>query len=237
MNTTKVTNVRMGLIRKKDDWPTETFQSYWKNNHGALASRAPNLRGYWQNHVVDRLQRGIDFARGPWDFDGFSQLSFDDAQKAHQAFTDGELAQHLIDDENHFIGQLHIVTTQQIEVVPVPPQPLRGALLKRISTLKRRTDITEDDFRREWRVHGDLVREMPGVSGYRQNVVFEREFVKGQKCGYDELPIDGIVELWFENPATLDAAFLSPQGRRTMEHAKTFLSEITAFLVEEHRIV
>ena len=78
---------------------------------------------------------------------------------------------------------------------------------------------------------------MPGVSGYRQNVVLERELVKAQKCGYDDLPIDGIVELWFETPATLEAAFSSPQGRRTMDHAKTFLSEITAFLVNEHRIV
>ena len=82
-----------------------------------------------------------------------------------------------------------------------------------------------------------MVQEMPGVSGYRQNVITARERVKGQPCGYDELPIDGIVELWFETPSTLEAAFASPQGQRTMAHAKTFLSEITAFLVQEHRIV
>jgi hypothetical protein len=45
------------------------------------------------------------------------------------------------------------------------------------------------------------------------------------------------VELWFENVETLANAFASPAGRKTMEHAKTFLSEITAFLVSEHRIV
>lgn len=230
-------NVRMGLIRKKADWTTEDFQAYWRSQHGPLAARAPNLRGYWQNAVTDRLQRGIDFARGPWDFDGFSQLWFDDAKQAHHAFTDSELAAALIADEKHFLGDLHIITAQQAEVVAVPVEPARGKLLKRISTLRRRTDITEDDFRREWKVHGDLVREMPGVSGYRQNVVVERELIKGQPCGYDQLPIDGIVELWFENPATLEAAFSSPQGQRTMAHAKTFLAEITAFLVLEHRVV
>lgn len=78
---------------------------------------------------------------------------------------------------------------------------------------------------------------MPGVSGYRQNVGSQRELVKGQPCGYDQLPIDGIVELWFEDPTTLDAAFASSQGQKTMAHAKTFLSEITAFLVQERRIV
>ncbi|MDO8771404.1 MAG: EthD domain-containing protein [Burkholderiaceae bacterium] len=78
---------------------------------------------------------------------------------------------------------------------------------------------------------------MPGVSGYRKNVVIQRELVKGQPCNYEQLPIDGIVELWFEDPTTLDAAFASPQGQKTMAHAKTFLSQITAFLVQERRVV
>ena len=116
-----------------------------------------------------------------------------------------------------------------------PAEPHR--LLKRISTLRRRTDISEDDFRREWKVHADHVRQMPGVGGYRQNVVTAREFDKGTPCGYETLPIDGIVELWFESTDTLDAAFGSAQGQRTMAHAKSFLAEITAFVVEEHRVV
>jgi hypothetical protein len=111
------------------------------------------------------------------------------------------------------------------------------ALLKRISTLKRRPELSEDDFRREWIVHRDLVCKMPGVAGYRQNVVIARERIKGQPRGYDELPIDGVVELWFEDPAVLEAAFASPAGRTTMKHARTFLAEITAFAVEEHRVV
>jgi uncharacterized protein (TIGR02118 family) len=122
-------------------------------------------------------------------------------------------------------------------VIKVPHGPARSVLLKRISTLRRRSDVSEEDFRREWKVHGTMVREMPGVGGYRQNVITARERVKGQPCGYDDLPIDGIVELWFETPATLEAAFASPQGQRTMAHAKSFLSEITAFLVKERRIV
>lgn len=234
---TMAMNVRMGLIRKKTDWTTNDFRAYWRDKHGPLATRVPNLRGYWQNAVTERLQRGIDFARGPWAFDGFSQLWFDDVQQADYAFKDSELAAALIADEQHFFGDLHIITASQHVVVNVPEGPKRGALLKRISTLKRRPDVTEDDFRREWVVHRDLVRKMPGVSGYRQNVVIARERTKGQPCGYEDLPIDGIVELWFENTALLEAAFSSPAGQPTMAHAKTFLAEITAFVVVEHRIV
>lgn len=229
--------IRMGLICKKPDWSHDRFRDYWRDHHGSLAAKAPDLREYWQNLVTDRLQRGIDFARGPWNFDGFSQLRFDDPDKAHNAFSDSNLAAALIQDEAHFLGSLHILTARQHVVLPVPEAPARSRLLKRISTLKRRPDISEEDFRREWVVHRDLVSKMPGVSAYRQNVILARERIKGSPCGYDELPIDGIVELWFESTESLNAAFASPPGRTTMAHAKTFLAEITAFVVVEHQVV
>lgn len=230
--------VRMGLIDKRDSLSIEAFRTYWLERHGPLvASGLPNLREYWQNHVIDRLQRGIDYPRGPWNFDGFSQLSFDVREKTGDAFRHGEFAARLIADEAAFIGKLHIVTALQSVVIPVPEGAARSALLKRISTLRRRADLSEDDFRREWIAHGELVKKMPGVSAYRQNVIVEREFIKGTPCDHDALPIDGIVELWFESTETLNAAFASKAGQRTMAHAKTFISEITAFVVEEHRIL
>jgi len=230
-------NVRMGLLWKKPDWSTEDFSNYWRDKHGPLAAQAPGLREYWQNPVTDRLQRGIDFARGPWDFDGISQLSFDGRELADHAFNKSGMAAGLIEDENHFIERLHIVTAEQRVVIPVPPQPQRGKLLKRMSTLKRRPDVTEEDFRREWKIHGEHVQKMPGVAAYRQNVIVSREVVKGHPCAYDDLPIDGIVELWFEDTETLDAAFASPAGKFTMQHATTFIHEITAFVVSERRVV
>jgi uncharacterized protein (TIGR02118 family) len=231
------TNVRFGLIRKKAEWDRDVFANYWHEQHGPLVAQLPNLRGYCQNLVTDRLQRGIDFARGPWDFDGFSQLWFGDASEAHHAFTNSALAAAFIADEQHFLGALHIVAAEQTEIIAVPPPPGRGRLLKRISMLRRRHGLDEDTFRREWIVHADLVRTMPGVSGYRQNVITHRQREKGKPCGYEALPIDGIVELWFESPASLEAAFGSPEGQRTMQHAKSFLGEITAFLVEERAIL
>jgi uncharacterized protein (TIGR02118 family) len=235
--TASPVSVRFGMINKKPEWNDDAFVTYWRKQHGPLVARLPNLRGYWQNLVVDRLQRGIDYERGPWDFDGLSQLWFDDSAQAQHAFHDSELAAAFVKDELHFLGGLHIVSTHQTTVIEVPEPDVRARLLKRISTLRRRADIDESDFRREWIRHGEFVRRMPAVKGYRQNVVTQRERVKGRPCSYDELPIDGIVELWFESTEALDAAFASPEGQRTMAHARTFLSEITAFLVEEHRVI
>src|SRR5512147_49313 len=141
-------NVRMGLLRKKPDWTMDAFRAYWREKHGPLAARAPGLREYWQNRVTDRIQRGIEFARGPWDFDGFSQLYFDDVRQAGHAFQNSAIAAELIADERHFLGTLHIVTAEQHVVVPVPASPQRETLVKRISTLKRRPELSEDEFRR-----------------------------------------------------------------------------------------
>lgn len=229
--------VRMGLIYKKPDWPLAAFDAYWRDQHGALAKRAPDVREYWQNPVVDKLQRGIAFARGSWEVDGFSQLSFDDGKQPDQLFRHSDFAAQLIRDEQHFLADLHIVTAEQTEVIPIPAAGARAKLLKRMSIITRLPSMREADFRREWAVHAEFVRQMAGVSAYRQNWVVSRERVKGHRCGHDALPIDGIVEMWFKDTAALDAAFNSDAGLRTMAHAQSFLSEITAFVVQERQIL
>ncbi|GAB1575314.1 EthD domain-containing protein [Bordetella petrii] len=225
---------RMGLIRKRPDWTQVAFERHWRDVHGPLARALPGLCSYWQNVVTERAQRGIDYARGPWDFDGFSQLRFDGGGAA---LPDGAPAGALAADERHFLGDLHILTVQPTEVVAPPSAPARAGLLKRMSLLRRRDDMDEAAFRREWRAHAEHVCEMPGVAGYRQNVVLARERVKGQACDYAGLPIDGIVELWFEDAARLEAAFRGDRGRRTMAHARTFLAEITVFAVRERDVL
>jgi hypothetical protein len=78
---------------------------------------------------------------------------------------------------------------------------------------------------------------MPGIEGYRQNLVIERQAVKGTPCDYNDLPVDGVVELWFTSADTLNQAFASPQGVQTMAHAKSFIDEITTFIVETRIVV
>lgn len=229
-----MSTVRMGLIAKKPEWSESDFYNHWLHHHGPLVKNAPGLSQYWQNHIVDRVQRGIDFARDPWEFGGMSQLWISDPGKP---FGEGELPQRIMADENHFMGRLHIVTVKQTTIVEVPPDAERAKLKKRMSLIRRRPELSEQEFLDEWKVHADFVRTMPGVKGYRQNAVIQRELQKGTPCGYDDLPIDGIVEFWFESTEALERGFESEAGLKTMAHAKTFLAGITAFLVEEHRII
>lgn len=226
--------VRMGLLNKHEDWSMERFRTYWREQHSKVASQLPGLLGYHQNHVIDSVQRGINYKRGPESVDGISQLWFDDSKKMDDAFSQA-LGKKLVDDENYFIDHLRIITAEPTAVIAPPPV---GKALKRMSFLRRRADVSPENFAYEWRVkHAELVQTLPGVLGYRQNLVIHRESPKGYVVDYDSLSIDGIVELWFESPDTLNAAFASKQGIQTMQHATEFIDEITTFLVDTHVVV
>ena len=122
---------RMGLLQKKPGLSDAEFRAHWRDVHGPLAAKLPGLRRYHQNHVVDREQRGIDYARGSHDFDGISELWFDDLPSMQRAFS-SDLVEEVAADEASFIGDLKLVTAIQHQVVPVP----KGArLIKRMSTL------------------------------------------------------------------------------------------------------
>ena len=227
--------VRMGLLQKRADLEQDAFRKHWREEHGPLALRLPGLRRYHQNHVTDREQRGITYARGAFDFDGFSELWFDDLPSMQAAFADDKQVKELAADEARLIGNLKLITAIQHVVIP---KPVGARLIKRMSTLKRRPDVSADKFKEEWfDVHSVLVKRLPQVKAYTQNLIFDRSHGRGKPATYDELPIDGIVELWFEDTDSLNAGFGSDAGRTLMTHATEFISEISTFLVETHEVV
>ena len=226
--------VRMGLIERRQDLGVEEFRKRWREGHGPLAAKIPGLRRYHQNHVVDRAQRGITYARGSHDFDGFSQLWFDDLPSMTTAFTPDQ-GRVLGEDEDRFIGEMKIITAIQHVVIP---KPTGVPLIKRMSTLKRRADVSSEKFMSEWfDVHSVLVKRLPEVKAYTQNLIFDRSHGRHKPAIYDELPIDGIVELWFTDVDSLNAGFASDAGKTLMTHASEFLAEISTFLVETHEVV
>jgi hypothetical protein len=192
------------------------------------------LRRYHQNHVVDREQRGITYARGDLDFDGFSELWFDDLPSMQAAFVTDQVNE-LGEDENRFIGKMKLITAIQHVVIP---KPIGVPLIKRMSTLKRRAEVSAEKFAAEWfDVHSVLVKRLPQVKGYAQNLIFDRSHGRDKPARYEDLPIDGIVELWFTDVDSLNAGFASDAGETLMTHATEFIAEISTFLVETHEVV
>jgi uncharacterized protein (TIGR02118 family) len=224
----------MGLLKKKEDWSIEQFRSHWLLRHGPLARRLSGLRGYVQNHIVNQEFKDVDIPRGTEEYDGFSQLWFDN-DTAMRAAVATDLGRALVADESHFIGDLRIVLVQEDQIVP-PAN--RQSLVKYMSLLTRRGDITPERFRSEWKgPQASQARALPGVRGYRQNLIVERQVPKGTPVSYERLQIDGVSELWFDNEDAWAAAFTSSEGRRMVEQAQDVIAAFTTYLVEAYVIV
>lgn len=60
--------------------------------------------------------------------------------------------------------------------------------------------------------HANFVKEMPDIEGYVQNTFIDRSIEKGRSAAYEDVPFDGLVELWFEDKVALLNSFASPSG-------------------------
>ena len=227
---------RMGILTRRPDLTREQFRKHWLKVHGRLAARLPGLRRYHQNHVVDASQLAIDHARGAWEVDGFSQLWFDDVDAMRRAVESPERRPDLPDIAN-FCGDVKLVVCQPNVVVPVAADA--GPLVKRMSILTRRPDITAERFRDEWfGFHAEAVRKFPNLIGYTQNLVIDREGADlTNPAPYEQVPIDGVVELWFRSVDDVRTAFSSSAAEVSQRHALDFIGTITTYLVETHVVV
>lgn len=95
--------------------------------------------------------------------------------------------------------------------------------------LYRKSDLTFDEFRKHLEeVHARLAKDLPGLKQYRQNFVSPDR--KRKHPGWD-----AIVELYFEDRSTMEAAWASPQGAASDADLPLFvdLERSTWSVVEE----
>jgi len=102
-------------------------------------------------------------------------------------------------------------------------------MFKRMTLLRRRTGDTAAAFQAHWSsVHSTFVLELPGIRRYVQNDVIRRP---------SRVLCDGIVELWFDDAAALQAAFDSEAGRALPLDEANFLGGKIVSDVSEHVLV
>ncbi|MCO5091263.1 EthD domain-containing protein [Bosea sp. (in: a-proteobacteria)] len=107
-------------------------------------------------------------------------------------------------------------------------------MLKRMTLLARRSDLTFDAFSSHWLgTHGEIVTRMPMVHGYVQNPIGRRLLEKLNP--QDPFSFDGIVELWFADAQAQKTAFASAAAKELPVDELNFIRGITIFPVEESR--
>lgn len=215
----------MALMRTKMDLNAEQVTT-------GIADMRPvsdaNVLGQVFNRVSDASQKGISYARGSFELDAISQFFFSDISASMSAAHAGGVDLTMC-VPNHAIEQMEMILCLQNTVIS-PPSDKSG--LKRMSILRKRPDISDEKFQDQWfNMHSILVKRLPGIAGYRQNLVID-----GARNAKGERLVDGMVELWFPDGETIDTAFQSDIGITTMTHAKEFISEITTYLVQPYEI-
>lgn len=175
------------------------------------------------NQVVDHAQKGIDYARGSVELDAISQFFFSDISSSMTAANSGtvDMAMGL---PAPMVADIQLILCLQNTILPPPPA---GAGLKRMSILRKRPNVSPEEFQVQWfDLHATLVKRLPGIQGYRQNLIID-----GPRDEDGHMLVDGMVELWFPDTETIESAFRSGAGITLMTHANEFISEITTFLV------
>ena len=102
-------------------------------------------------------------------------------------------------------------------------------MLKVVSLMKRRDDLSLDDFR-HWALeeHPLLGKKLPGLRHYRMSVILEDN---------PDLPYHAVSEFWFDDNEARVAAFSTPDGKAAAEDASKHCSSRVHLLTEERVII
>lgn len=109
-------------------------------------------------------------------------------------------------------------------------------MIKSISLLTRRPELTHEDFVRHWvEVHAPLAHAVPRLKRYVQShIVAERTRPDIETLNVE---IDGIAELWYDSLEDLRFAMASPEAKILHDDGATFIGRIKTFTIEEKLIV
>lgn len=227
--------VVMGLIKKKEGMTKEEFSNHWLNVHGPLAKKMPGVKGYVQNHVVYAQQFDIADAKGTY-YDGISMLWYD-SEEARIACQNSPEFAAVKEDEKNFMESIDMVYTDRLIVKPMDRNQ---EYIKRLSFITKHKSMTYERFRFEWQyLHAEIIKFNDHVIGYNQNWVDARFSPRGNAVTVEEMPVDGIVELYYKNEEEVKIAFNMDEyyPRSQSLHTKVLVDTVTPYLVKEYVII
>lgn len=205
---------------------TDLRDSVVQDNEAAMragSGAGAGVLGSVFNRVVDR-STSFDYASGGFEADAVTQFFFPDISASMTAATVGgfNLSMGL---PGPLVADLHSILCLQNTVIA---PPIEGTWIKRMGLLRKRPEISSEEFQEQWfNLHALLVKRFPGVAGYRQNLVLD-----GPRDAEGNMMVDGLAEMWFPDMASIDTAFGSGAGETALAHAHEFIATVSTLVVE-----
>ena len=221
---------RISLLKCREGVSEEAFRDGMMGAVHDVIAAMPELRAGEINFVTDRQQRS-HLGRGAIDIDGFIEMFFDsygDMEEAYRQSGDALLAalEPLVEEP---LSTLVAVKKRDTLV----PAYLDGKAIKRVSFCDRKEGVDAATFHDEWwYTHSLLVKLMSGYCGYNQNLIIDR-LVQGKPVHYADLPVEGMVEFWFEDMDAFDECYSTTGFKlRASVHAAEFIGTVTTYFVQ-----
>jgi uncharacterized protein (TIGR02118 family) len=202
-------------FKRRPDLSVEQFLAHWQGPHAELATALPGLRRYVQNPAhPSAYTRG----REPR-YDGVAETWFDDPEATKVVGSSAAYAAILADEERFMdVPPRHVaITTERVMVDGEPSGP---DVVKQFSFVKRRADLSVEEFRRYWwDVHGRLAIGLTGLVRYVQCVTTDGIYRSGA-----EPEADGVTVVWFDSFDAMRRTPGTPALQAIIDDQPEFLS-------------
>jgi uncharacterized protein (TIGR02118 family) len=212
----------------------EEFQRYWAENHGPLVSNSRRY-GYVQHVTLPEAYSGTPTPT----FDGISVMYYDDDEVRNPSMDpwDVRMRQIIVADDRQLFDRDvswptdHKRATVYGEEIVVLDGEAQPSNVKLLMVVLRRPGLTRDEFYDHWlNVNGALAAKLPGLRRYTQ--------IHGVKDAdsYRPMTHDGWSEMWFDDLASLHAAWASPEGLAMRADGEHLFAEPMAIGIARERI-
>jgi uncharacterized protein (TIGR02118 family) len=109
-------------------------------------------------------------------------------------------------------------------------------MIKSVGLLTRKEGLSHEEFVKHWlEVHAPLAHAVPGVCRYVQSHIVEER--RRPDIPSTDVEIDGIAELWYDDPAAMERANATPEAKRLLADGALFIGRIKSFVIEEKVII
>jgi uncharacterized protein (TIGR02118 family) len=109
-------------------------------------------------------------------------------------------------------------------------------MVKSISLLTRKPEISREEFIRHWvDVHAPLAHAVPGLRRYVLSLIEEEP--TRPDIPTQEMEVDGIAELWYDDLPALRRGVASVEAQRLRADGALFIGRIKSFVTFEKVII
>ncbi|MGH7917299.1 MAG: EthD family reductase [Candidatus Binataceae bacterium] len=211
------------FITRKSSLDDAAFHRYWRETHGPIAGRIPQVHRYVQSHRIP-----FEGTNSP--YDGEAEVLIDSLDALAQLRQSPEYVDGALADERNFIDLTRVEWMATRDHVIVDGAT-GGTLVKGVWQLKRKPGMPLDAFRQYWiETHGALGSKLPGLRRYVQSHLIDEAYL------YAEPRYDGVAQLWFDSADAMRAAFSSTAGKELSADGPKFIEPATMrnLVAQEH---